>query len=359
MGRDDFTRTSRTNELEERSYQESDTWEVYSGYELEEDPDYGTREYDGLKLEHEYPPFRIKPKTGWDGDRGRARSRRYRPLEEVPHLFLDFARLYDKGFSVERILGWVHRHGTLDYSRYAHKHRDFRHANTVRAFWGEVCWAAGVLAMYEAALNQDESEAQRLAQNEFHFLAPPNYDAYDLWESTEILDRSEYESRARTSPLWKKFGGEAEEVADLVENYFGGDYLAYALEVAVVAVDEVVQEFCFPALRLDIYTNDIVWVQPDLGLRRNDYSSPSRIKAGWGFRNLLGAMYMQMRWLMAAGADLKRCEYCGRIISLAPPSPGARKPRTDKTTCNKLCQQNLWNRRNRRKPRRQGEGRES
>jgi hypothetical protein len=49
--------------------------------------------------------------------------------------------------------------------------------------------------------------------------------------------------------------------------------------------------------------------------------------------SLLGAMYLQMYWLMAAGGNVTRCKYCGRIISLASPAPDARKgshPRPEK-----------------------------
>jgi hypothetical protein len=138
-----------------------------------------------------------------------------------------------------------------------------------------------------------------------------------------MVDRSEFESIYDKSPLWQRFGGEKEEVADIVDSLFWGDYLKYALYVAVGAVDEMVQKLCFPTFGPPgIFVDD-----------------PSGVKGGWGFRNLLGAMYMQMRWLMAAGADLKRCRYCRRIISFSPPSPGARKPRSNKEYCNKSCRQ--------------------
>jgi hypothetical protein len=321
IGRDDFR---QANESQKGALRESDAWSVCSEYELEEDPEYG-----GEMWEPEYRPYLIKPKSAFAQGGDEIRWRRYRPLEET-HLFLEFARLYDKGFSVERIVDWVHRYGTLNFSRFSrYSPHSLKHANTVRAFWGEVCWAAGVLGMYEAVLNGDASEAQRLAQNDFYFLA--SEDEAQVWMGGAAIDRRESESRLNRSPLWKRFGDEAEDVAKMVEDRFFGDYLAYALHVAVWAVDDVVQKHCFPTLLLPGPFN----------------SDTSRVTGGWGFDNLLGAMYMQMRWLMASGAALKRCLFCGRIISLAPPSPGARKPRSDKEYCNKSCRQNASNRRKR------------
>ena len=54
---------------------------------------------------------------------------------------------------------------------------------------------------------------------------------------------------------------------------------------------------------------------------------------------LYGAMYLQMYWLMAAGGNVTRCKYCGRIISLASPGPDARKTRQDKKFCDDACRQ--------------------
>ncbi len=325
MNREDFLQASK---LQKGALRKSDMWSVCSEYELEEDPEYG-----GEMWEPEYPSYLIKRKSGWFAERGtKIQSRIYRPLEETPHLFLEFARLYDKGFSVERIMGWVHRYGTLDFSRFSrYWPNHHKHANTVRAFWGEVCWAAGVLALYEAVLNGDASEAQRLAQNDFYFLA--SEDHTHVGRGGVAADRRGPEINLGRSPLWKRVGDEAEDVAKIVEARFYGDYLAHALDVAVWTVDDVVQKHCFPTLTLpSAFSGD-----------------PALVTGGWGFDNLLGAMYMQMRWLMTSGADLKRCLFCGRVISLAPPSPGARKPRSNKKFCDKSCRQN-YNYHNRRKP---------
>lgn len=72
----------------------------------------------------------------------------------------------------------------------------------------------------------------------------------------------------------------------------------------------------------------------------------SRIRQGWGFDTLLGAMYLQMYWLLAAGEkSIARCKYCGELISLnrrvsdTEGSSRPRKPRQDKQYCDNRCQQ--------------------
>ena len=72
----------------------------------------------------------------------------------------------------------------------------------------------------------------------------------------------------------------------------------------------------------------------------------SSLTSGYGFHNLLGAMYLQMFWLVAVGEKhIARCRHCGRLINLTAraQSPGGgrkeRKPRRDKRFCNDACRQ--------------------
>jgi hypothetical protein len=96
--------------------------------------------------------------------------------------------------------------------------------------------------------------------------------------------------------------------------------LERARDVATGHVEMVVSNHCFPSL---------VPVHPQ----------SLEVKSSWFFKSLLGAMYLQMFWLMALGGNVSRCEYCARIISLAPPHPEVRKPRRDKRFCNDACRQ--------------------
>ncbi|MGH3145354.1 MAG: hypothetical protein ACRDTR_06080 [Rubrobacter sp.] len=75
-------------------------------------------------------------------------------------------------------------------------------------------------------------------------------------------------------------------------------------------------------------------------------SVPSRLSSGYGFLTLLGAMYLQMYWLVAAGEKhVARCRYCGTLIRLTARAPSSeseakrRKPRQDKRYCNDACRQ--------------------
>ena len=109
----------------------------------------------------------------------------------------------------------------------------------------------------------------------------------------------------------------------MVDKNFDGDYLDCVLDTAVRAVNETLR---------------VVGGPPQLHLDRPPHDR-RRIRGGMGFINLLGAMYLQMNWLMLAVAEVNRCRYCGRTISYASPRPGGRKRRNDKKFCNKSCRQ--------------------
>ena len=77
-------------------------------------------------------------------------------------------------------------------------------------------------------------------------------------------------------------------------------------------------------------------------------ADPMKLRSIWEFDNLLGAMYLQMYWLMTSAGELKRCEHCGRIVSLSCPHPEGRKRRSDKRFCDDACR--LANHRSKKKP---------
>jgi hypothetical protein len=64
-------------------------------------------------------------------------------------------------------------------------------------------------------------------------------------------------------------------------------------------------------------------------------------KQGWVFNSLLGAMWLQMMWLMLS--RVRRCEWCGRLLDVDPEqeqgaqiariADGRRKPRNDRRFC--------------------------
>jgi len=114
----------------------------------------------------------------------------------------------------------------------------------------------------------------------------------------------------------------AAHLSNSVEKIYGVDRIWYGLEIAAHEVESMAAALCHPALYMKERVRD-----------------PSGILSRWNFKSLLEAMYLQMHWLMAAGNDLTRCEYCGRLISLACPHPEGRKRRRDKRFCDDACRQ--------------------
>jgi hypothetical protein len=114
----------------------------------------------------------------------------------------------------------------------------------------------------------------------------------------------------------------ATHIAESVEEIYAGDYLWHALVTVAEEVQRMAGTLCSPALSVEEGSHD-----------------PSGVTANWNFMSLLGAMYLQMYWLMAAGSELTRCEYCGRLISLARLYPESRKRRRDKRFCDDACRQ--------------------
>ena len=117
----------------------------------------------------------------------------------------------------------------------------------------------------------------------------------------------------------------------------------WALGFVGFAVQEIISEDCYPLLHQEGF----------------------EITQGWGFHTLLGAMYLQMAWLMTA-KDEVRCKWCGRVIAFEQPlisseNLGQRgyrkpyKPRADKEFCDRQCK-DRWYYRNVTAPKRLSKG---
>jgi hypothetical protein len=286
--RNDFV---RTGEIQRRTGSGTMSWEVCEEYEPRE-PDEASR--------YDYLSFKLTPKYSLSRE---DKWRTYHPLEDTPDLFLKFARLYRGGGDryvdstfVNSILEWVHKYGLVGYDKYSYYGGP---EETINNYAGATYWAAGILAMYEAALNGDQEAAKAALLEEF------------LW--VDIV-----------GPEFKRLGEQHFDnyKAEIIEERWNGNYVEYALTAAITLVVLTVGDECFPVLR-----------------PRQRVSDPSKISAGWSFTSLRGAMYLQMYWLMAAGGDVTRCEYCGHIISLARPHPEGRKRRRDKRFCDDACRQ--------------------
>jgi hypothetical protein len=229
--------------------------------------------------------------------------RTYYPLKETPDLFLKFARLYrgtgahhiDSVF-VDSVLDWVHKYGLLGHIEIAGYAGS---EETIGLYAESARWAAGILAMYEAALNGDEEAAKAAVLEEFLTVDPLASELRTLGER----DAAAYKTES-------------------IEKHWNSNYLEYVLAAAMYLVTFNLREECLPTF-----------------FPLEGVSDPSKVVANWSFRSLYGAMYLQMYWLMGAGGDVTRCEYCGRIISLARPHPEGRKRRRDKRFCDDACRQ--------------------
>lgn len=118
------------------------------------------------------------------------------------------------------------------------------------------------------------------------------------------------------------FSADKDFTLELIKDDYDGDCLWYAFDTCAYIVEEMVKAFCWPTLRVEEKPQEL-----------------GRATAGWGTTSLLGAMYLQMYWLMEAGGEVTRCRWCGRLISLVSPQPSERKVRQDKKFCNNACRQ--------------------
>jgi hypothetical protein len=261
----------------------------------------------------------------------------YKPLEDSPYLFLEFARLTEQTDPTEALTEWISRRGLLGLhkrerptynamepeagatsfrrERWWTEHdepTEYMHeggpSERISALQGEAISANHVLTNWEAFLSGEPERAEHQLLDHF----PPPYDS----EAKELYI-SFLRSRARALGLTYK------------------ESLLYHVGFhACIAVQNVLEAFTYPYLAFD-YGNPLE--------RPHATPGPELAAGSWRPRNLLGAMYLQMYQVMISSSKLSQCKYCGRIISYAPPIPGSatsRKPRKDKEFCDSRCRQN-------------------
>jgi hypothetical protein len=219
----------------------------------------------------------------------------YFPLEDVPDLFLKFSKLYKQPDFEKAALVFAINYGLpigKDGVQGEHGLRWQRPRMKISQFRDEARRAWGVLALYEAVLNDDAPAVKDL------FLELRDDKVFSLWDNVFRF----------------------EEVEDSNQIL-----LSIGLLCAVQTVEEAVHEFCRHRIRFSKESDK----SPDL----------STVHTAWDFDNLLGAMYLQMWWLIASAGDITRCEFCGRIVSLARSHPEGRKRRRDKRFCDDACRQ--------------------
>jgi hypothetical protein len=209
----------------------------------------------------------------------------YKPLVDTPDLFLKFSRLYQAPNFGEAARQFSQRYGLL--------HKSWQRQQDLSSFHRTAKRAWKVLRLYEAVLNGNARAVE-------------SFVSQDLDEDKGLNDDFE---------IYTALFPEGPEEAR---------WLNFAVFEITFLVDAAVRELCYPALDFE----ELTFPQDS-----------SKIITTMGFENLLGAMYLQMYWLMTSEGDLARCEYCGRVISLSRPYPEGRKRRRDKRFCNDACRQ--------------------
>jgi hypothetical protein len=223
--------------------------------------------------------------------------RAYSPLGDVPDLFLKFGKLYEQADFEQAALAFSDKYGLPGGEQdVVEGETNLTRPPTrmkVSQFRDEARRAWGVLALYESVLNSDAPAVKDL------FLELRDDTVFSLWNNSFHLERINDSDPA---------------------------LLRSGLMCAAATAEEVIHRVC----RHRIWFPWKIDKSPDL---------LSSVYTAWTFDNLLGAMYLQMWWLLASAGDITRCKFCGRIISLARSHPEGRKHRRDKRFCNDACRQ--------------------
>lgn len=248
--------------------------------------------------------------------------RTYDPLTETPHLFLEYARIAEASDPIHALLDWIHEYGLLGLTLYEH---DFQNifgptqegkrilhelvsppmyyspyggrGETLTAYIMAVEQANQTLRLYESALNRDVVSLESLI--------------FDNESSDSVNERLFY------------------FIQDRIEGA-SATWLDGLVDAALRQVHEYISSvhaFCYPVITYDGSSSAEPLLKPD------------HFRAATIPRNLEGAMYLQMYWLITSSGELSRCENCGRILSLTRPNPEGRKRRNDRRFCNDSCRQ--------------------
>lgn len=274
-------------------------------------------------------------------------SRRYHPLIETPHLFLEFARLYEARNVDNAIREWIGKYGLLGLQRFELQEdtgeEDWLGSpkedpprfpgimysieggpqDTLVNFRREVYRANLVLTAYEEVLSKD-------VENSYRGELDLTTDEERLTKAFLEEDEADEYAGPRLSPT-----REATEALILV-----------SLGRLSVHMQDILEAFTFPRFTLR---------KPSTPESVRGWWTPKLLSPSWGYHNLLGAMYLQFYWLTTSASDLSRCKHCTRAISYAQPIARNqdRKPRKDKEFCDSRCRQN-YHYHNRIKPNRNG-----
>lgn len=201
-----------------------------------------------------------------------ARWRKYVPLRDDPDLFLRFARLGEGELSSGAILEWVGERGLLGCGEPAVHPVAGQNAgwfgrpeDGLGVFADEARRAAALLRWCDALLDGDED---RLVE------AVSGYPAveYNHPRPKRIVELSE-----------EDLGTLAREHGDSANRYYDGDLRPLAADLVAWEMNEMLRFSCYRVLK-PFATRAL-----------------HRMVAGWGFTSLLGAMYLQLSWVLESG----------------------------------------------------------
>lgn len=223
----------------------------------------------------------------------------YAPLRDAPDLFLTFARLHKEKDFQQAALAFSYRYGLPNSTVAVIKGKEklYRRSEEIEVshFREEAEKAHRLLTLYEAGINRDAETTKQFLLGCF-------------------MNDGEFEID--------------HEALSIVEEMQGPNGLLHTgLDYVVDSVQDVVQKTCRQRIRVAVPRNRVEI--PDF----------SNIETVWQFDSLIGAMYLEMWWLLVSGNKIIRCEYCDSPISLGRSHPAARKRRRDKKFCNDACRQ--------------------
>ena len=200
-----------------------------------------------------------------------ARWKKYVPLRDEPDLFLRFAQLGEGDPSLEVALGWVAEHGLLGCGEPAIHPVAGQNAGWfgrpeegIGVFADEVRRAAALLYWSDALLSGDED---RIVETVSRYPALE----YNHPRPKRIAELSEEDLGALAT------GHKAS-----VSRHYDGDLRLLAADLVAWEVNEMLRFSCYRVLTFAT-------------------CEPHGVVGGWGFTSLLGAMYLQLSWVLESG----------------------------------------------------------
>lgn len=220
-------------------------------------------------------------------DKARKESYPYQPLVREPHLFLKFARLADGG--------------GLDDAK-TKEDLDTEKNTTVAKDWARTYGVLGLTLV--------EKDGQRGASTIGGKMETVADFAHEAWVANGCLRL--YETAT------------ADELdVNLVASYIpAARWRAFYTRTPIMA-----REFALDQVATQTQQRLAGNVYPAL------YGEVGRFVRGWDFTNLLGAMWLQMYWLLTAQETPRRCKECDRVIAYEQPDYGVRGTRRDRRFC--------------------------